>query len=112
MTKSLNPALLMFCAALCSVLAGCAFLDPLDPLDPYLDKAVGQRTSDIKYPQLKYQKLMREDGSRAVIQYSLSSLWRCRWIFEIEKDSGIVKAWRYPDPEATNWCRHLPSSMP
>lgn len=96
-------------AALFLALAGCV---SFFSLDPYLDKAIGQRVSDIRYPQLKYWKLMSDDGSRAVIQYSIDSLWRCRWVFEIEKKDGIVKSWSYPDPEAARDCAALPSSMP
>lgn len=109
MTKWLNPNMLMFCAALCPVFAGCA---SFYSLNPYLEKAVGQRTSDIKFPQLKHQKLVSDDGSNIAIQYSIDVMWRCRWIFDIDKSSAIVKAWRYPDAEAAKQCQQLPSSMP
>jgi hypothetical protein len=93
----------MFCAALCPVLAGCA---SSYSLGPYLDKSGGQRPSDIKFPQLNHQKLMSDDGSRTVVEYSIDVMWHCRWIFEIEK------AWRYPDAEAAKYCQQLPSSLP
>jgi hypothetical protein len=81
-------------------------------LDPYLDKAVGKQANDIEYPQLKYHKLMSDDGSRVVMQYSLTALWHCRWIFEFQKKDNVIASWRYPDAEAAAWCRKLPTSMP
>jgi hypothetical protein len=109
MTKLSPTTSLMLYVALYPALSGCV---TYFSLDPYLDKAVGQRVSDIRYPQLTYQKLMSDDGSRAVIQYSIDSLWRCRWIFEVEKASDVIKAWRYPDSAAAKSCQDIPSSMP
>lgn len=103
-----NLAALLSRVALCAALAGCASF----PLDPYLDQAVGQRVDAIRYLQLAYRKPMSDDGSTAVIEYSIDSLWRCRWIFDVEKGSGLVRAWRYPDAEAAHWCQTLPSSRP
>jgi len=109
MTESRHAAALLSGAVLCAALAGCA---AFFALDPYLDQAVGQRVDAIRYPPLAYRKPASGDGSTAAIEYSIDSLWRCRWIFDVDKGSGLVKAWRYPDAEAARWCQTLPSSRP
>jgi hypothetical protein len=81
-------------------------------LDPYLDKAVGRQVGDIEYLPLGFRKVMADDGHRFVVQYSIDPEWHCRWVFEIEKETSVVKAWRYPDPDAAKRCRALPASMP
>jgi hypothetical protein len=109
MTKLRHPASLMLCLGLYSAMSGCV---SSYSLTPYLDKAVGQRVSDIEYPHLRHQKVMTDTGPTAVIEYSIDSLWRCRWIFEVEKADDVVKAWRYPDRDAAKWCEGLPSTRP
>ena len=81
-------------------------------LDPYLDKAVGQKRGAERYPTLTYERLVQDSEGSQSIEYSIDSLWRCRWIFEVEKATDIVKAWRYPDPDAKRYCSELPSSRP
>lgn len=77
-----------------------------------LSRPGGGPVSDVRYPQLHYQKRIGDDASGAVIEYSIDALWRCRWRFEVEKESSVVRAWTYPDAEAAKWCRTLPSSRP
>ena len=81
-------------------------------LDPYLEKAVGKAPGATPYPQIKYQRVKEESDSVRVVEYSLTSLGRCRWVYEVEKSSGLVKSWSYPDQEAKQWCSQLPSSRP
>jgi hypothetical protein len=38
--------------------------------DPYLDRAVGQKLGDIQYPKLQYQRLVAQDASLLVMEYS------------------------------------------
>jgi hypothetical protein len=109
MNSLIRAASLMIFAVLFAPVAGCV---TFFPLDPYLDKAIGQRTGDVRYPQLRHQKLVRDEGSRAVFQYSIDALWRCRWEFEVEKGSDVIKSWRYPDEDAAKYCSALPSSRP
>lgn len=109
MIKLPHPAALILCAMLTLPVFGCV---SFFSLDPYLDKAVGQPVSDIQYPPLGFRKVMSDDGPRAIIQYSIDPEWHCRWIFEIEKENSVVKAWRYPDADAAKRCRELPTSMP
>lgn len=109
MNSAARTASLMILVLIIATLVGCV---TFFPLDPYLDKAIGQKTGEIIYPQLKHQKLVKQEGSRVIVQYSIDALWRCRWEFEIEKDSGLIRAWRYPDADAARYCRELPSSRP
>ena len=91
-------------------MAGCAATD--FSLDPYLERAIGRRVGDIDYPRLEYKKVQLENEGEMTIQYSIDSLWRCRWNFVIDRSTGIVKAWSYPDETAAKWCRELPKSRP
>ena len=109
MNSSIRSAILVTFTSLCVAVSGCV---TFFPLDPYLDKAIGQPVGDVRYPQLLHQKLLREEGSRMIFQYSIDALWRCRWEFEVERSSSVIKAWRYPDADAATRCRELPSSMP
>ena len=81
-------------------------------LDPFLDKAIGQKTGDVRYPQLVYREKVRDEGTRTIYQYSIDTLWRCRWEFEVEKGSDVIMAWHYPDADAAKHCSELPSSRP
>ena len=81
-------------------------------LDPYLDKAVGQAPGATPYPQIRYQREMGESDFSRTVEYSIDSLWRCRWVYEIEKSTGVVKSWSYPDQDAMRWCSELPASRP
>ena len=109
MTKFLHRILLMFYVTLCLVLSGCV---TYVSLSPKLDKVVGKKTGDIAYPDLKYSKLMSENDSKYIVQYSIDSLWRCRWIFEIRKKDEVITSWRYPDADAAKWCEKLPATRP
>lgn len=109
MSKFSHRILLTFYVILCLVLSGCV---TYFSLSPKLDKAVGKKTSDVEYPALKYHKLRSEDDSKSIVEYSIDSLWRCRWIFEIRKKDEVITSWRYPDANAAKWCEKLPTSRP
>lgn len=109
MSNYSRQVLLMFYVIVCLVLSGCV---TYFSLSPKLDEAVGKQTSDITYPELKYHNLISEDGSKSIIQYSIDSLWRCRWIFEVRKKDNVVTSWWYPDAESAAWCKKLPTSRP
>lgn len=81
-------------------------------LDPYLEKAVGKAPGTTPYPQLKFQRVRGESDSIKTVEYSIDGLWRCRWVYEIEKSTGTVKSWSYPDEAAKRWCSELPTSRP
>ena len=91
------------------LLAGCV---SYFALDPYLSEAVGSPPEATKYPRLKYQRVKEESESTRVVEYSIDSLWRCRWIYQIDKSTGNVASWSYPDQDAKRFCGELPSSRP
>src|SRR5689334_16563923 len=69
-------------------------------LDTYLDAAVGRPPGESPYPRLQYQRIRGESESVRIVEYAIDSLWRCRWIFEIDKTTGNVERWSYPDEDA------------
>ena len=109
MTKFSNRILLIFHVTFCSALTGCV---TYSSLSPDLDKAVGKQMYNVKYPDLNYHKLISEDDSTSIVEYSLGPLWRCRWIFEIRKKDEVITSWRYPDADAAKWCQKLPTTRP
>ena len=109
MTKFSHRILSISHVILCSALTGCV---TFSSLSPDLDKAVGKQTYDVKYPDLSYRKLVSEDDSKSIVEYSIDSLWRCRWIFEIRKKDEVITSWRYPDADAAKWCQKLPTTRP
>ena len=81
-------------------------------LDPYLDRAVGKAVGTDPYPQLKYHRAMSDSNGSRFVEYSIDDLWRCRWVFEIDKSTGNVKSWYYPDEQAKRWCTDMPDTRP
>ena len=81
-------------------------------LDPYLNKAVGQKLGAERYPELNYSRLITETETTRTIEYSIDSLWRCRWLFVVKKSTGTVTSWSYPDANAKQLCSSLPASRP
>ena len=81
-------------------------------LDPYLEKTVGKVPGTTPYPQLRFQRVLGESDSIKTVEYSIDGLGRCRWVYEIDKSTGTVKTWSYPDEAAKRWCSELPTSRP
>jgi hypothetical protein len=99
-----RSTLLAACAA-----AGCV---TYFALDPYLNKAVGQKLGAERYPELSYSRLITETETTRTVEYAIDPLWRCRWLFVVERSTGTVTSWSYPDANAKQWCSSLPTSRP
>src|SRR4051812_6195817 len=78
-------------------------------LGPYLNEAVGRPLGSARYPLLDHSRVLGEADGLRTIEYSISSLGRCRWIFDVDTTTGVVKSWRYPDKETASRCRGLAS---
>lgn len=102
-------AMLLLCAGLFATLSGCV---SYESLDRDLERAVGQRVTDIRYPPLDRVKESKISGTRVTTTYQLTSVGRCRWEFVVDDVSKTVLGWRYPDDEARKGCQGLATTRP
>lgn len=85
MRNVISPIWLKVTGGLC-ILVGCSSFS----LDPYLNKAIGKKLNEISYPELKYGRVIGYDGPTETIEYSIDTLYRCIWVFEIDRVSGNI----------------------